>query len=170
MTSIDIALLLVRVALGATMIMHGWNHGWGAGGIDGTTRWFAGVGLRPARVHAWASTLLEIAAGVAILLGVLTPLAAAAVIGVMVVAGVVVHRANGFFVFRDGYEYVLFVAVAALAVAIAGPGRLSVDDALGLRLTGLAGGLIAAAGLLGAAVLLAASWRPAPVVASAQDR
>jgi putative oxidoreductase len=170
MTSMDIALVLVRVVLGATMIVHGWNHGWGAGGIDGTTRWFAGIGLRPARVHAWASTLVEIAAGVAILLGVLTPLAAAGVIGVMAVAGVVAHRSNGFFVFRDGYEYVLFIAVAALALAIAGPGRLSVDAVLDLRLAGLTGGLIAAAGVLAAAALLAASWRPAPAAVTAQDR
>jgi len=169
MTSVDIALLLVRVALGATMIVHGWNHGWGPGGIDGTTRWFAGIGLRPARVHAWASTLVEIAAGAGLLLGVLTPLAAAGVIGVMAVAGVVAHRSNGFFVFRDGYEYVLFIAVSALAVAIVGPGRLSVDAALDLRFTGLVGGLVAAVGLLGAVVLLAASWRPASVVATAED-
>jgi putative oxidoreductase len=162
MTSIDIALLLVRLVLGVTMIAHGWNHGWGGGGIEGTTRWFAGVGLRPARMHALASILVEITAGAAILLGLFTPLAAAAVIGVMAVAGVAVHRSNGFFVFRDGYEYVLFVAVAALAVAIAGPGRLSVDELIDLRLTGLVGGLIAMVGLLGAAVLLAVSWRPAP--------
>jgi putative oxidoreductase len=169
MTSVDVAVLLVRLVLGATMIVHGWNHGWGPGGIDGTARWFAGIGLRPARVHAWASTLVEIAAGLAILLGALTPLAAAGVIGVMAVAGVVAHRSNGFFAFRDGYEYVLFIAVSAAALAIAGPGRLSVDAALGLRLAGPVGGLIAVVGPLGAAVLLAASWRPVPVAATAGD-
>jgi putative oxidoreductase len=169
MTSVDVALLLVRLVLGVVMIAHGWNHGWGPGGIGGTTSWFAGIGLRPARVHAWLSTVLEIAAGVALLLGLLTSLAVAGVIGVMAVAGVAVHRANGLFVFRDGYEYVLVVAVSALAVAVAGPGRLSVDALAGLAITGVAGGLVAGAGLLGAAVLLVTSWRPASAAVGSDE-
>ncbi|MGH3978416.1 MAG: DoxX family protein [Pseudonocardiaceae bacterium] len=161
MIEADVASLLVRLVLGATMILHGYNHGLGPGGIDGTARWFGKIGLRPPRLHAWASCVLEIAAGVGLLVGLLTPLAAAATVGVMAVAGVVAHRKNGFFVFRDGYEYVLVVAVVCVALGALGPGIVSLDHALGIAIDGWAGGLVVAGGgLLGAGLLLALSWRP----------
>jgi putative oxidoreductase len=79
----------------------------------------------------------------------------------MLVAGVVAHRRNGFFVFKDGYEYVLVLAVGAVSVAIAGPGRISVDSALGIVVAGGWGALIAAGlGILGVALLMVATYRP----------
>ena len=50
--------------------------------------------------------------GLGPVLGFLTPLGCAAIISVMLVAGLLAHRKNGFFVFKDGYEYVLLIAVA----------------------------------------------------------
>lgn len=163
MTQLDSTVLALRLLLGAIMIAHGWNHWRGKGGVEGTAGWFASLGLAPPTVHAWASIVVELAAGAALVLGLLTPLACAAVVGVMVVAGIAAHRRNGFFVFRDGYEYVLFVGVVALAVASLGPGRISVDRALGIdvRLDGGTGVAIAALGVLAAAAMLAACWRPA---------
>jgi putative oxidoreductase len=90
----------------------------------------------------------------------------------MAVAGVAAHRPNGFFVFREGYEYVLFVAVAAVALAVLGPGQWSLDSALHTLPAGAAGLAIAAgAGLGGCALLLAASWRPhsSPVAETVLD-
>jgi len=95
--------------------------------------------------------------------GFLTPLAAAGVVGVMVVAFVTNHRPNGFFIFRpgEGYEYVLNLAVAATALAGIGAGRWSIDGQLELDLAGLKGFVIVAVlGVGGAALLLATSWRP----------
>jgi putative oxidoreductase len=80
----------------------------------------------------------------------------------MAVAGIVAHRRNGFFVFRDGYEYVLLIAVSGAALALTGPGRASLDHAFGIVEDGAAGIAIAAgAGLGGTALLLASTWRPA---------
>ncbi|WP_406131011.1 DoxX family membrane protein [Streptomyces sp. NBC_00989] len=164
MSDADVAvLLLVRVVAGLIMIMHGLNHWRGGGRIEGTARWFTGLGLRQGVLQAWASVLTEVGAGVLLVLGLLTPLACAAVISVMLVAGLLAHRPNGFFVFKDGYEYVLTLAVVALALAVLGPGRWSVDHAAGIGLTGWTGGGIA----LGAAVvatggLLGTFWRPEP--------
>ena len=168
----DLALLLVRVTLGAVMIMHGKNHLWGPGGVEGTARWFASLGFRPAKVHALMSGWGELAAGAALVLGLLTPLACASVIGTMCVAGWAAHRPNGFFIFKDGYEYVLVIGVAALALAILGPGGMSLDSSFGIvdyddpsdgGLVGRTGGLLALiGGVGGAVVLLATSWRPAP--------
>jgi putative oxidoreductase len=87
----------------------------------------------------------------------------------MVVAGVIAHRRNGFVVFRDGYEYVLMIAVVAVALAALGPGRISLDHAAGIKFAGPAGVLTALiAGLGGAAVLLATSWRPPPARAASE--
>jgi putative oxidoreductase len=159
----DTGLLLIRLVLGGTLIMHGWNHWMGGGKIPGTARWFEGLGLRPGVVQAWASVVTELGAGMLLVLGLLTPLACAGAIGPMAVAGVIAHRRNGFFVFRDGYEYVLMISVVAVALAGLGPGRLSLDHAAGISFAGTAGILTALiAGLGGAGALLAASWRPAP--------
>ncbi|QIY93640.1 DoxX family protein [Streptomyces sp. S1D4-11] len=164
MSDADVAaLLLVRVVLGSVMIAHGLNHWRGGGRIEGTARWFTGLGLRSGTLQAWMSVVTEVGAGALLIAGLLTPLACAAVISVMLVAGVLAHRPNGFFVFKEGYEYVLVLAVVAQALAVLGPGRLSVDHAGDIEVTGWAGGGIA----LGVAVaatggLLGVFWRPAP--------
>ncbi|WP_328833634.1 DoxX family protein [Streptomyces sp. NBC_00252] len=164
MSDADVAvLLLVRVVVGLVMLLHGLNHWRGGGRIEGTARWFTGLGLRQGVLQAWASVVTEAGAGALLVLGLLTPLACAAVISVMLVAGLLAHRPNGFFVFKDGYEYVLTLAVVALALAVLGPGRWSVDHAAGIDLTGWTGGAIA----LGVAVvatggLLGTFWRPEP--------
>jgi putative oxidoreductase len=159
--ALDAVGLALRAVLGITMIAHGYNHWRGPGGLAGTARWFDGLGLRPARLHALASVLVEFASGGALLVGLLTPLAAGAIVGTMVVAGLAAHRRNGFFVFKEGYEYVLLIAVVCVCLAAAGPGSVSLDHALGIVQDGGTGAAIAAvAGLGGGLGLLAASWRP----------
>jgi putative oxidoreductase len=165
MDSVNIATLVLRLVLGGTMIAHGWNHAFGGGKLPGTARWFESIGIQPGRVHALAATVTELGAGVFLVLGLLTPLAAAGVVGTMVVALVANHARNGFFIFRpgEGYEYVLMIMVVACALGALGAGGWSVDRVIGLGLHGWAGLAIAAlAGAGGAALLLATSWRPAP--------
>ena len=169
MTNADSAvLLLVRAIVGITMILHGLNHWRGGGRIAGTARWFSGLGLRHGVLQAWLSVLTEIGAGTLLVLGLFTPVACAAVISVMLIAGLLAHRPNGFFVFKDGYEYVLVLAATSLALAVIGPGRFSVDSAGGITVTGWAGGGVAlAAAAVGTAGLLVTFWRPAPTVTPA---
>lgn len=159
----DLSLLVLRLAVGAVMVAHGWNHMFGGGRIPGTARWFESLGMRPGRLHAWTASLTELGAGGLLLLGLLTPLAGAAVVGVMVVAWVTNHRSNGFFVFRpgEGYEYVMVLTAAGLFFCGAGAGRVSVDRLVGLDAPAWGTALVCAAlGLGGAAALLAACWRP----------
>ncbi|MEJ7635219.1 DoxX family protein [Aeromicrobium sp.] len=163
MNELDTAALILRIALGVTLMAHGWNHGFGSGGLAGTAGWFESIGLRPAKVHAAISAYAELAAGAALVVGLLVPFAAAAGIGIMTVAFVTVHRRNGFFIFGDdeGYEYVGVLAFALTALAVLGGGELSVDHALDLDLDGIAIGLGAAAGGIAAAAgLLLTCWRP----------
>jgi putative oxidoreductase len=163
--SINLALLVLRVGIGAVMLAHGLNHIYGGGKIAGTARWFESLGMRPGIVHAWLASLTEVAGGMALILGLLTPLGGAAVIGVMLVAWITNHRGNGFFIFRpgEGWEYVMTLTLCGLVLAVVGPGKWSLDQALGWRrdLIGTTGLLIAiVAGAGGAALLLATAWRP----------
>lgn len=163
--AINLALLLLRGAVGAVMLAHGINHIFGGGKIAGTGRWFQSLGMRPGILHAWVASITEIVGGALLLLGLLTPLGGAAVIGVMLVAWITNHRGNGFFIFRpgEGWEYVMTLTFAGLAIAVVGPGEWSLDNALDLfePAPGAAGLAIAAvAGAGGAAALLVAAWRP----------
>lgn len=155
----DVAGLVLRAAIGGTMIAHGVRHG---RTLEGTARWFSSIGFSQPEVQATASAVVEVGAGAAVLAGAATPLAAAAVVGTLTVAARSVHIPNGFFITKEGYEYVLNLSAASVALAAIGPGRLSVDHALGIdqRLTPLQGAALAAGvGVAAAAAQLAVFWR-----------
>src|SRR3954471_12442841 len=99
-TAADLSLLVFRCVLGVVFLAHGYNHIFGGGKIAGTGRWFTSLGMRPGILHAWFASLTELGAGALLLLGLLTPLACAGVIGVMLVAWITNHRDKGFFVFH----------------------------------------------------------------------
>jgi putative oxidoreductase len=159
----DVGLLILRVGIGVVMVAHGYNHIFGGGKIAGTARWFEGLGMRPGLLHAWLASVTELGAGALLVAGFLTPLAAAGVVGTMIVAWLTNHARNGFFIFRpgEGYEYVMTLTLASLAVGAMGAGRLSIDHAVGIFDTASWTGLIiaAAAGIGGALGLLATFWR-----------
>ncbi len=164
--AINLALLGLRLILAAVMLAHGINHIIGGGKIAGTGRWFASLGMKPGILHAWLASLTEVGAGIMLALGLLTPLACAGVIGVMLVALITNHWKNGFFIFRpgEGYEYVLTLTVVALCLAMLGSGEWSLDNPLGtVDLAGWSGLAVAAGfGVGGTAVLLLGFWRPDP--------
>ena len=160
----DFAMLVLRAGIGLVIIAHGVNH---ARSLDGTASWFEGVGFKQARLQAIASAVVEIGVGSLLILGLLTPLAAAGLIATMIVAFWSVHRTNGFFIFRpgEGWEYVGTLALTGLTIALAGPGQISVDNAIGIAddLDGWVGAFIAAGGVLAAASQLGLFWTaPAP--------
>lgn len=161
MTEIDIAMLALRLWAGIVMIAHGVNH---ARSLDGTARWFGSVGFSSPRLNAWLSAANEIAVGAALVLGLLTSVAAAALAATMLVAFWSIHRFVGFFVFHrpdEGYEYVVTLAVAALVLTLLGPGAVSLDSMVGIDddLDGIVGAAIFGLGLLAGAGQLAVFWR-----------
>ncbi|HVM10105.1 MAG TPA: DoxX family protein [Acidimicrobiales bacterium] len=163
-TAVAIAALLLRMTLGVTMLAHGWNHVWGGGKIAGTARWFGSIGFRAPKAQAWLASITELGAGVALVVGLLTPLAAAAVAGTMTVALVANHIRNGFFIFRpgEGYEYVAMILVASLALAALGGGEWSLDELAGIGVDPVTGLGIGAGGVVLGLVVLAIFWRPKP--------
>ena len=106
----DFASLALRAAIGPMLIAHGTNKVFGQGGLEGTTRWFDSLGLRPAAVHARMAAATEIGAGTLITLGAANPLPSAAVVGLMATAAATDHKGKGFFVFKGGWEYTAVVA------------------------------------------------------------
>jgi putative oxidoreductase len=161
----NMALLVLRCAIGSVMLAHGIRHIFGGGKIEGTGRWFESLGMRPGIVHAWFASLAEIGGGALLVLGLLTPLAASAVVGTMLVAFMTNHRGNGYFIFRpgEGWEYVMTLVLVGFSIAVIGAGEWSLDHALDLDddLVGVTGLVIAlVAGVGGAAALLAGFWRP----------
>jgi putative oxidoreductase len=165
--AIDLALLVFRCGVGAVMLAHGINHIFGGGKIAGTASWFGSMGMRPPMLQAWLASLTEIGAAVLLVAGLLTPLGAAGVVGVMTVAWIINHRGNGFFIFRpgEGWEYVMTLWLCGMVLGAVGPGTWSLDDAFGILddLVGVTGLLVAVgAGGGGALLLLAATWRPDP--------
>jgi putative oxidoreductase len=161
MDEVNFALLLVRVVVGVTLALHGVQKV--RGGLDGVARWFDGMGMRPGWMHARFAAFGEIAAGLCIAVGLLTTFGALGFVGLMSVAGWTDHRDKGFFILKQGWEYVMVLAVVAVTIAMLGPGEWSVDHALGIDddLDGYVGLLISAGGGLTAAVgLLAVFYRP----------
>lgn len=151
-------ILFLRLAIGLIVGAHGAQKlvgVFGGHGLEGTSRFLESLGFRPGRLHALMLGFAEFGGGVMLALGLLTPLAAAAVIGVMVVAALVVHRPQGFFAQNGGYEYPLALGLAAEAVAMTGPGRFSLDQVAGWHLAGADWGLAAAAiAIIAAGVVL----------------
>jgi putative oxidoreductase len=150
---VELALLVLRLVVGLTFAAHGAQKLFGAfggHGIAGTAGFFEQVGLRPGRVHAWVGGAAEFLGGLLLALGLLTPFAAAVLIGVMTAAVLTVHLPNGFFNGQNGYEFNLVLVAAAFALAGIGAGGWSLDAALDLDLAG-AGWALAAlvVGLLG---------------------
>lgn len=170
MNHVTFGLLVLRVVLGVWIACHGLNKFFGGGKLAGTGRWFESMGVRPGPLNARLAATTEVSAGLAMALGLLTPLAGAGIIGLMLVAIVVDHRSHGFFIFRpgEGWEYCAFLAVAAFSVATIGAGKASLDHAIGWDVEGYWGaGIALIVGVLGAAGQLALFYRPAPKVESA---
>jgi putative oxidoreductase len=161
----DFALLLARLWLGGMIFAHGWRHLRAVRSGPGMARWFESLGVRPGSVHAWTVTLTELAAGVALVAGFLTPFAYGGLGAICLVAAITNHRSNGFFSNNpgEGWEYTTGLGVLAIAFGTLGPGQWSLDHAVGFSFpfdNGTALLITALLDLGGTAAFLAAFWRP----------
>jgi putative oxidoreductase len=132
-TNVNKALLLVRVVVGALFAGHasqklfGWFGGQGMGGFTSSLE---KLGIQPAPFWAYVEATSELVCGILLVVGLLTPLAAAALIADMVVATVAVHWENGLWNQQEGFEYNLVLAVVLFAIGLIGPGIYSLDHRL----------------------------------------
>ncbi|MEU6577634.1 DoxX family protein [Streptomyces sp. NPDC046805] len=126
----DCGLLLIRLTFGLLMAGHGAQKLFGifgGTGLAATGKGFAALGFHPGEVFALIAGLTEFGGGLCFALGLLTPLAAAALIGVMINAMVTVTGAHGLWATHGGVEYNVVIAIVALSIAFTGPGQLAVD-------------------------------------------
>jgi len=154
----NVALLVLRVVVGALFAGHGAQKlfGWfGGHGPDGTGKAFESLGIAHGRTMAILAGASELVGGVLFASGLVTPLGAALLSAVMIVAIWTVHRANGLWITQNGYEYNLVLLAVLFAVTAAGAGEWSLDGVLDLDLAGEGWALAQlAAGILGAVVAL----------------
>ncbi len=160
--------MVLRLTLGALFFGHGTQKlfGWfGGHGLDATAAGFEQLGMRPGRRNAIAAGLAEAGGGAALALGLATPLASSVLTSTMLTAIHRVHFKNGPWVTNGGYEYNALLIGAATVLAEAGPGRPSLDSALGIERRGSRWAVLSllagAAGAIGAD-RLAAAHAPAP--------
>lgn len=131
----DAGLLVARLVLGSLMAAHGAQKlfGWFGGyGVAGTGAFFETMGFRPGRFFAATAALAELAGGLLMALGLFGPIGPALMLSVMIVAAVGVHWKHGLFVTSNGIEVPLLYGAGAASLGLTGPGRLSLDAALGL--------------------------------------
>lgn len=165
----DTGLLILRLVVGLILAGHGSQKLFGlfgGYGLTGTSGWLESIGFRPGRPMAVLVGVAEVAGGLGLALGLLTPLSAAVVIGTMAVA-VWTHSANGLWSTAGGYELPLTNAVVAAALAFTGAGSYSLDHALGLT---FGTGYAVAAVALGLVAALAAVVRAKLALRSTSER
>jgi putative oxidoreductase len=158
-----LGMAVLRVVVGVLFMGHGLQKlaGWfGGHGLDGTGQFFDKVGLRPGKAQAAVAGVSETAGGALLALGLVTPVGAAMLTGVMAVAIAKVHAPNGPWAADGGYEYNLVLISTVFAISAAGPGRWSLDERLGIASSGAGVGLAElGAGLAGAAATVALGSR-----------
>jgi putative oxidoreductase len=139
------------------------NGSFGGPGLQATQESMGALGLHPAKHQGLAAALSETVGGGLTAAGFLSPLGPAMITGTMLVAIRKVHAKNGVWVTNGGYEYNATLIAAALSLATAGPGLLSLDGLLRRQRSGFRWGAVALAlGVGGAAATLAVSSRMQP--------
>ena len=130
----DIGLPLLRLGIGGVVFAHGAQKVfglWGGTGIAGFATNLQGFGYQQATTLSWAAGVTELVAGAFLVLGLLTPLAAAAVLAIMINA-VLLKLGNGFFVTgpkgSDAIELSLVLGLGAACLVLTGPGRIALDN------------------------------------------
>lgn len=125
-------LLLLRLALGIAFVIHGWGKL--TGGVSNVGGFFGGIGIPAPGIVAWLVTIIELVGGLFLIVGFLTQISSVLIALVMLGAIVFAKMGQGAPFIDQGsitWEKELVFLAAALCLALAGPGALSVDDAVG---------------------------------------
>ncbi len=164
MTQIDFGLLILRIAFGVSIFLHGWNKWRSPSGISGTASWFRSIGMKWPHAQAYLAAASELIAGVLFATGLLTGVASAILVALMFVAIVTVHWKVGYFIFlpNGGWEYCAAIIAVAIAISLTGAGSISLDHALNVPT--LASEWAVVVGLICGVCHLLVTYRPSEVI------
>jgi putative oxidoreductase len=149
--------LIVRVVVGGLFFGHGMQKlaGWfGGSGLEGTDKMMDALDIQPARPNAVASGATEAVGGALLMAGLATPLAATGLMATMITAIRKVHLKNGPWNSNRGWEYNAVLIASLFALVESGPGRVSLDSALGRVRSGFGYAVAALAAAAGASVVV----------------
>lgn len=129
---------LTRILIGLLFVGHGVQKLFGllgGKGLGDTVDMMRGLGMRPARVWALAWSAGEMIGGAMLTFGFLTPVGAALIIMVMLIAIAQIHAPRGVWIAEGGFEYNLVLIANMLMFGLGGPGALAVDNNLTYPIT-----------------------------------
>lgn len=167
----DVGLLALRLVTGGLLAGHGAQKlfGWFGGyGLQGTGGWLESIGLRPGQGWATLAGIGEFGGGLLTALGLFHPIGPILTAGPMVVATTKVHAGKPIWVTEGGAELPVTDMAVALGLALAGPGRLSLDRWFGIRVPTFLVALAAAGVVAGAAMTVASQPQTQTQVAGGQ--
>jgi putative oxidoreductase len=135
----DLGLMVLRVGLGAWLVVHGLQKAfgwWGGQGLNGYEHALAAAGFQHAGILTYLATGAQIGAGVLLVLGLFTPVAAAVAVGYLLNAlavEVAAQPVHGYFPYflPEGHEYLVTMIVLAAALTLTGPGLYGFDAGRG---------------------------------------
>lgn len=134
---IDTALLVLRLVTGGLLAGHGSQKlfGWFGGyGKEGTKGWLESMGFKPGDFWTYMVGSSEFGGGLLTALGLLGPVGPSATVGAMGTAALTAHRGKPIWVTSGGAELPVTNMAVATALALAGPGKLSLDELLDAHL------------------------------------
>ncbi|WP_449060721.1 DoxX family protein [Planomonospora algeriensis] len=129
----DAALLIARLGIGVVFVAHGWQK-IATNGLAGTAAFFEQAGVPLPTLSAWFAALVELVAGIALIVGLAVPVAGLLLAVNMLGAYLFVHAGKGLFIDTGGAELVMALGAGSLALAAAGSGRFGLDHLLAPRL------------------------------------
>lgn len=135
----DVGLLILRVTVGLIFLTHGWPKL--MNGAAETAGFFGQLGIPAPAATAWLITLLEVAGGVALIVGAFVSIVAVLFVVHMATGIFLVHLSNGWYVIgggQGGAEFNVLLIAALVTLLLAGSGRPALDDALASRGAGMA--------------------------------
>jgi putative oxidoreductase len=166
----DLGLLAIRLTAGGLLAGHGAQKlfGWFGGyGVEGTGGWLESLGMRPGKAWALIAGGSELGSGVLTALGLLSPLGPVGMLAPMAVATRKAHWGKPIWVTAGGAELPLLNMAVGTGLALTGPGRYSLDRALGLRVSP-ALALLAVAGVAAGVAVAVRQSAPEPGAAPAE--
>jgi putative oxidoreductase len=127
-------LLIARLGLGGILLLHGWNRWQGQGqGLQRQIDYLTQFGTPFPAVAAWGAIIFELAGGVFLIVGALTPLIG---LGILVQQVLTVAYTNWYKhpdllktdgSYNGGYEYNVALGLLGLLFLVFGGGAVSID-------------------------------------------